>query len=148
MLKVKRLRDDAQVPTKAHITDAGFDLYASEDTVIEVDGVTAVHTGIAIEMPPGIWIKIFAKSGLAVKHNLGVTAGVIDNAYRGEYIVAMVNYGTEPYEVKKGDKIAQMVVMPHLMPKGLSEGETEITVVEEFSLPTDRGEDGFGSSGR
>jgi dUTP pyrophosphatase len=147
MLKVKRLHEDAKLPTKAHPSDAGFDLYALEDTVVSVDGVTAVKTGIAIEMPPGIWIKIFAKSGLAVKQNLGVTAGVIDNAYRGEYIVAMVNYGTEPYTFKKGDKIAQMVVMPHLVPK-LPEGEQEVQEVEEFTAETDRGDKGFGSSGK
>jgi dUTP pyrophosphatase len=147
MLKVKRLSDYATIPTKAHESDAGFDLYASEETVIQVNGVTVVHTGIAIEMPQGIWIKIFSKSGLAVKQDLGVEAGVIDNAYRGEYLVAMVNYGTEPYTFQKGDKIAQMVVMPHLLPK-LPEGVEEITEVEDFSIDTDRGEDGFGSSGK
>ena len=146
MLKIKRLDPDAKLPTKAHPTDSGFDLYALIDTVIPVGGVTTVRTGIAIQLPPGVWMNIRAKSGLAVKHNLGVTAGVIDNAYRGEYLVAIVNYGNTEYKFKKGDKVAQAILTPLLMPR--DPNAQEIQEVTEFDMPSDRGEDGFGSSGK
>lgn len=140
MLQFKKTQDDAKLPSKAHPNDSGYDLYALERTTVSVDGVTTIRTGICMGIPNGVWVKIEAKSGLATKKNLGVTAGIIDQGYRGEVMVAMVNYGSETHVFEKGDKVAQAVLYP-LIPM-----ETE--EIKKFSTETQRGENGFGSSGR
>jgi dUTP pyrophosphatase len=139
MLKIKLLNSHAKAPTKAHESDSGYDFYASEDVVVHPEGVTKVPTGVALQLPPNVWMKIEAKSGLATKQHIGVTAGIIDNEYRGEIIIAMVNYSKEFQMLKRGQKVAQGVLMPLVM--ATSE------IVEEFDGETTRGEKGFGSSG-
>jgi dUTP pyrophosphatase len=140
-MQFKLLHENAKVPTKAHSTDSGYDFYALEDVAILPEGVTKVKTGVALSLPEKVWMKIEAKSGLATRQNLGVTAGIIDNEYRGEIVIAMVNYGREFQTLKRGQKVAQGVLMP------LVETEKD-EVVTEFSDETDRGEKGFGSSGK
>lgn len=146
-LKVKLLNDDAQIPTRSNATDAGYDLYASEDKVIIKGLVTTVHTGIAIAVPPtdyeGDDIRCYARvaprSGLAIKHGIDTFAGVVDQGYTGEVIVALFNTGIDEYQVKKGDRIAQLIITPILTPP--------IEVVDELEA-TERGDGGFGSSGK
>ena len=138
MLKVRRLSPDAVLPTVAHPSeDIGYDLYSCEDITIAARSATGVHTGIAIEFVPTAGGIVKTRSGLARKR-LMCNAGVIDAGYRGEIIVLMENLGDEPYAVRKGDKIAQLLEHPFLA------GE----VVEGELSDAARGAKGFGSSGK
>src|SRR5215472_13661534 len=137
MLKVKRLSPDAVLPTVAHPgEDIGYDLYASEDITLAAHSASGVPTGIAIEFSPPAGGVVKTRSGMA-KKRLMCNAGVIDAGYRGELIVLMENLGNEPYTIRKGDKIAQLLEHPFLA------GE----VVEDELTEAARGEKGFGSSG-
>jgi dUTP pyrophosphatase len=142
-IPIRVLHPDATLPVYAHDGDAGCDLVAVESLVLAPGGGRAmVPTGFAVAIPEGHGGFVLPRSGLAAKH--GVTCinapGLIDAGYRGEVIVALVNLDpTHEYEVKKGDRIAQLVVMP--VPSA-----TFVTV-GELPLAT-RGEGGFGSSGR
>lgn len=137
MLKVKRISPDALLPTVAHPgEDIGYDLYSSEDLTIEARGAAGVHTGIAIEFQPAAGGIVKTRSGLA-KKRLMCNAGVIDAGYRGEIIVLMENLGDQPYSIRKGDKIAQLLEHPFLA------GE----VVEAELSAAARGAKGFGSTG-
>ncbi len=137
MLKVKRLSPDAVLPTVAHPgEDVGYDLYSSEALTIPARGAAGVHTGIAIEFIPVAGGIVKTRSGLA-KKRLMCNAGVIDAGYRGEVIVLMENLGDEPYAIRKGDKIAQLLEHPFLAGE-VVEGELSEAV---------RGAKGFGSSG-
>jgi dUTP pyrophosphatase len=153
-LKVKKLHEDSIVPTRNNPTDAGLDLYAYETVTLEgrafrynIDGTlaesdlarTVIPTGIAIEFPPGYALFIQDRSGLSAKHGIHRVAGTIDEAYRGELKIALVNLSHKPYTIKKGDRIAQGVLMPIALP--------EVQVVTELS-DTARGDKGFGSSGK
>ena len=137
MLKVKKLSPNAVLPTVAHPgEDIGYDLYAAEDVTLAARGAAGVHTGIAIEFVPTAGGVVKTRSGMA-KKRLMCNAGVIDAGYRGEVIVLMENLGDEPYTVRRGDKIAQLLEHPFLA------GE----VVEEELSEAFRGAKGFGSSG-
>jgi dUTP pyrophosphatase len=137
MLKVKRLSPDAVLPTVAHPgEDIGYDLYSVEEITIAARGAAGVHTGIAIEFQPPAGGIVKTRSGLA-KKRLMCNAGVIDAGYRGEIIVLMENLGDEPYTVRRGDKIAQMLEHPFLA------GE----VIEAELNEAARGGKGFGSTG-
>ena len=137
MLKVKRLSPDAVLPTVAHPgEDIGYDLYSAEDIMLPGRGAAGVHTGIAIEFAPTAGGIVKTRSGMA-KKRLMCNAGVIDAGYRGEVIVLMENLGDEPYVIRKGDKIAQLLEHPFLA------GE----VVEDELSEAARGAKGFGSSG-
>ncbi|MFZ1133874.1 MAG: dUTP diphosphatase [Candidatus Korobacteraceae bacterium] len=137
MLKVKRLSPDAVLPTVAHPgEDIGYDLYSAEDITLPGRGAAGVHTGIAIEFAPTAGGIVKTRSGMA-KKRLMCNAGVIDAGYRGEVIVLMENLGDEPYIIRKGDKIAQLLEHPFLA------GE----VVEDELSEAARGAKGFGSSG-
>lgn len=128
----------AYMPTRAHETDAGLDLYAMEDKTVPLKGSAIFDTGVHIELPPDTVGFLKSKSGLNVK--CGITSeGVIDEGYTGSICVKLYNNSTEHYHVKKGDKISQLVIQPIIKP--------ELEVVEEFS-ETERGNNGFGSSGR
>ena len=155
-LKIKRLSKTATIPTKAHPTDACFDLYADigYTTVRYVDGLrevpdsiiirphetVKVHTGIATNIPHGYWGAVFARSGLATKQGLRPAQGVpvIDEPYTGEWLIPLHNDTDEDKIVHHGDRIAQFMLLPWY--------ETEITEVDELEA-TDRGSGGFGSSG-
>jgi dUTP diphosphatase len=138
MLKVKKLSPDAVLPTVAHPgEDIGYDLYSAEELTIPSHGAAGVHTGIAIEFVPVAGGIVKTRSGLA-KKRLMCNAGVIDAGYRGEVIVLMENLGDEPYTVRKGDKIAQLLEHPFLAEE----------VSEADLSDAARGTKGFGSSGQ
>lgn len=143
-IKIKKLRDNAVLPSRGSVAAAGYDLYAC----LEVDSVdiaphstVKIGTGLAIAVPDGYFGAIFARSGLAAKENLRPAncVGVADSDYRGEYIVALHNDGEVTRTVKNGDRIAQLVVMPYLA--------VEFCEVTELDQ-TDRGAGGFGSTGK
>lgn len=137
MLKVKKLSPDAMLPTVAHPgEDIGYDLYSAEDITLPAYGAAGVHTGIAIEFSPAAGGIVKTRSGMA-KKRLICNAGVIDAGYRGEVIVLIENLADEPYSIRKGDKIAQLLEHPFLA------GD----VVEDELTDAVRGAKGFGSSG-
>ena len=137
MLKVRKLSPNAVLPTVAHPgEDIGYDLYSCEDVTLQAHGAAGVHTGIAIEFLPIAGGIVKTRSGMA-KKRLMCNAGVIDAGYRGEIIVLMENLGDEPYTIRRGDKIAQLLEHPFLA------GE----VVEDELSEAVRGAKGFGSSG-
>jgi len=136
-LKVQRLSPEAKLPSYGHPGDAGMDLFAAEDFVLQPHEVRAVKTGIKVAIPRGYVGLIWDKSGISLKsvHKL---AGVVDAGYRGEVQVVMINLGREPYAITAGMKIAQMLIQP----------VNEVKVVESAELDdTSRGEGGFGSTG-
>lgn len=142
-IAVKKLRENAVLPTFGSPEAAGADLYACLDAPVTIaPGHTAfVPTGLAMELPVGYVGLVYARSGLACKRGLAPAnkVGVIDSDYRGEFIVALHNHGTESQTVAPGERIAQLVVTPILMPE----------YVETDSLSaTQRGEGGFGSTGK
>lgn len=140
ILKVKKLTEDAILPHYAHPGDAGADLFANEHVVLAPGESAMVKTGIAIELPPGTEAQVRPRSGLAAKHAVTVlnTPGTIDEGYRGEVCVIMINHSKKDFWVEKGMKIAQMVVKPVIT--------VEVEESEELS-DTHRGEGGFGSTG-
>ncbi|MCS6799364.1 MAG: dUTP diphosphatase [Myxococcota bacterium] len=142
MLRVRLLRAGARPPWYATAGAAGLDLHArlEEPLTLVPGGRSVVPTGIAVELPPGHEGQVRPRSGLAARH--GVTLlnapGTIDEDYRGEVCVVLVNLGAEPYTVRDGDRIAQLVVAPI----------TRVVVHTVQALePTARGEGGFGSTG-
>lgn len=140
-LRFIKLREDAIVPTQAHEGDAGSDLYAVEGVTLKPGARAKVPTGIAIAIPDGHAGLVLPRSGLAHKHGITLTntPGLIDSGYRGELQVLMLNTDpTESYEVKPGDRIAQLMVVAF--------AAVAWTGVEEFEETT-RGDGGFGSSG-
>ena len=150
MEKVMRVKldRDAHLPTRAHRTDAGLDLYSREDKTIYpaqcireqlTEHAECFDTGVHIELPRGCYGKIESKSGLNVNYNIVSCGGVIDEGYTGSIVVKLYNMGTYPYTVHKGDKIAQLVIMPYLTP--------QIAIARELE-DTERGVKGFGSTGR
>lgn len=136
-MKIK-LDSDAIMPTRAHDTDAGLDLYATQPKKIPARGSAIFDTGVHIEFPPNTAGFIKSKSGLNVKHNL-TSDGVVDVGYTGSICVKLYNNGDKPYQVERGDKISQLVIVPILTP--------ELELVDELE-ETDRGSNGFGSTGR
>ena len=136
---MKIMLDEGTImPTKAHETDAGYDIYAREGKIVPARGSAIFDTGVHIELPYGSVGMLKSKSGLNVKH--GITSeGVLDVGYTGSICVKLYNHSDTDYEVKQGDKISQLVVMPILMP--------ELELVDRLD-ETERGSNGFGSSGR
>lgn len=144
ILKIKKVRENAIIPKRATQGSAGMDLYACIDAPIEMNpgDRVMVPTGIAIALPDENQVAlIFARSGLAVKKgiNLSNSVGVIDSDYRGEVQVGLINQSREAYTLEAGERIAQLVVMPVCLP--------EVQEVAELD-DTERGEGGFGSTGR
>jgi dUTP pyrophosphatase len=141
-VKIMRLGHGTDLPLPAYETSgaAGMDLRAAEDALLGSGGRCLMPTGFAIALPSGFEAQIRPRSGLAVKHGVTVlnAPGTIDCDYRGEIKVPLVNHGQESFSIKRGDRIAQMVVAP----------VTRATWVETSSLDeTVRGAGGFGSSG-
>lgn len=133
-----KLDNGAYKPTRAHATDAGLDLYSPVRTIVAPLGSVIIDTGVHVELPPGTVGLIKSKSGLMTKH--GITSdGTIDEDYRGSIRVMLFNHSREFYMVEKGDKISQLVIMPIYRP--------DVELVERLT-DTERGENGFGSSGR
>ena len=143
-LKMKKLRPDAVLPTRGSAGAAGLDLYACLEAPVTLQpgALERIPTGIAIALPgPDNVGLIFGRSGLGVKHGITLSnsVGVIDSDYRGELQVGLCNVGSEPYTIQPGERFAQLVVMPVFTP---------IPVEVQELDGTDRGEGGFGSTGR
>lgn len=138
-IKVKKLDPTLPDLKYAKTGDAGFDVYARERTVLLPGVQVVVPTGVAIELPVGHVSLVWDKSGLAIKYGLKVLGGVIDAEYRGEYMVGMINLSRTPYTFEKGDKVAQLLIQ--------KVEHARFEIVDELS-ETERGETGFGSSGK
>ena len=137
-IKIKKVNPDAIIPNYAHSGDAGMDIYSCEDCSINPKERFLVSTGLSIELPEGYVSFIKDKSGIAYKKGITTMAGVIEYTYRGEYKVLLFNTSDEVYTIKKGEKIAQLVILPVTT--------AEIEEVSELS-DTPRGEGSFGSTG-
>ncbi len=134
-----KLNKGAYMPTKAHLNDAGFDLYTPIDFLIKGRDTAVIDTGVCFKIPVGYCGVLISKSGLNVKHDITST-GLIDSGYQGSIRVKLYNHGDNDYMFNRGDKISQIVITPHLY--------EELCLVEDFNEVTERGVDGFGSSGR
>ena len=132
------LDEGAFMPEFAHKTDAGADLRSPVDVVIRARGSAVIDTGIHVEIPEGFTGFLKSKSGLNVKHNL-IGEGVIDSGYQGSIRVKLYNMGNGDYSIKKGDKIIQLVILPCAY--------CDFVEVNKFA-ETERGDGGFGSTGR
>jgi dUTP pyrophosphatase len=141
VLEFKKIHPDASLPAYAHAGDAGMDVRSVDDLTIPAGGRALVKTGLVALLPPGYELQVRPRSGLALKFGVTVlnSPGTIDSGYRGEIGVILVNFGAEPFVVAKGDRIAQLVVASYV-----SAEVAETRTVDE----TERGEGGFGSSGR
>lgn len=140
-LRIKRLDPELPLPRYAHEGDAGMDLYAAHDVVLEPFERSLVPTGIAVAIPVGFAGFVQPRSGLAVRHGLSLvnTPGLIDSHYRGEIKVIAINLDpAEPIEIKRGDKLAQFVIQPVAYAELIEVSELDETL---------RGEGGFGSTG-
>jgi dUTP pyrophosphatase len=140
-MRVHLLYPDSQVPSYAHETDSGMDLFACENALIHPGERKLIGTGIAIELPASTEAQIRPRSGLATKYGITLlnTPGTIDEGYRGEIKVLLINHSREAFQVTKGMRIAQMVIAPVLRPK--------IEVGSGEPVGTSRGARGFGSTG-
>jgi dUTP pyrophosphatase len=138
-LKIKKLTNEAKLPTRANPTDAGLDLYSIEKLALMPNSRKLIRTGICVEIPEGYYGRVAPRSGLAVKNGIDVYAGVVDSSYRGELSVVLFNSDkTTPHLIHEGDRIAQLIIEKHY--------NFEIEEVFELS-ETKRGVGGFGSSG-
>ena len=149
-IKIKKMNGSATIPTRSHSTDAGLDLYASESVMVTQG--TLISTGVAVDIPPGYEATVRPRSGLTSKTLLRVQIGTVDSGYNGEIKVIADNAKNllvdlddvvvqqTAYSVKKGDKIAQLVISPIETPT--------VEVVDEFDSESERGENGFGSTGK
>ncbi|MDP6581654.1 MAG: dUTP diphosphatase [Vicinamibacterales bacterium] len=139
-VRVRRLDPAATVPVRAHPGDAGLDLCAAGDHAIPPGETRLVGTGLAIELPPGTEAQVRPRSGLALQYSVTVlnTPGTVDEGYRGEVGVILINHGRSTFEVRCGMKIAQLVIKPTLAVK--------VVAVDALS-DTSRGDGGFGSTG-
>ncbi|MCZ2074683.1 MAG: dUTP diphosphatase [Bryobacteraceae bacterium] len=142
LVRIKRLRADAILPRYAHgpMEDAGMDLHAVEDAVLDPGLPVSVPTGIAIELPAGFEAQVRPRSGLSLRHSITLpnSPATIDPGYRGEIRVILLNLGKESYHIRTGDRIAQMIVSRY---EHVEWDESELN-------DSARGERGFGSSGR
>lgn len=137
-LQVKFLSQHATLPKRGSANAAGYDLSSSADTVVPARGKAVVPTDLAIAIPPNTYARVAPRSGLAVKHFIDTAAGVIDEDYRGPVGVVLFNHGPQDFAVKKGDRIAQLILERIMTP--------EVEVVQELSS-TVRGAGGYGSTG-
>jgi len=140
ILRIRKLDADAVVPRYAHPGDAGLDLIAVEATELPPGQSRMVRTGIAVQVPPGTEAQIRPRSGLALKYQVTVlnAPGTVDEGYRGEVGVILINHGKVPFNVEKGMRIAQMIIKPVLT--------VEVEEAAELT-ETARGDGGFGSTG-
>jgi len=138
-IKIQKLSKRAILPKYAHQGDAGLDLFSQEDYILKPLERHEFGLGFALELPAGAVSLIWDKSGLAAKHGIHLLGGVIDSGYRGEYKVIMINFGSKPYKIEKGDKIGQLLIQPVM----------HVTIKKTKKLSnSSRGQDGFGSTGK
>ena len=142
-VNVKKLNENAVLPTYGSANAAGADIYACLDAPLTIapHETVMVHTGLAMEIPEGCAGLIYARSGLACKRNLAPAnkVGVVDSDYRGEFMIALHNHGTTSQTIEPKERIAQLVITPYIV------GQFE--VVDELDT-TERGAGGFGATGR
>ena len=136
-MKVK-LDNGAYKPRREHQTDAGLDIRAKEGQIVPANGSAVFRTGVHIQLRPGTCGILKSKSGLNVNHDI-ISTGLIDEGYTGEIVVKLHNLGKEDYEVKAGDKISQLIVVPCIY---------EYIELVECLDDSERGSNGFGSTGR
>ena len=142
-LKIKKVRENAKIPTRATVGSAGFDLYACipEPITLKKGDTAVIPTGIAIGLDnKNLCAFVYARSGLAIKHGIGLlnSVGVIDSDYRGEICVGIIKQTDTEYTIQPFERIAQMVIKPVELP--------ELVEVDDLD-ETDRGAGGFGSTG-
>jgi len=138
-LLIKKLHPNAKLPTYAHTGDAGMDIYALEDMVVEAGKRVLIPSGIAMAIPDGYVGLLWDKSGLANKNGLTIVGGVIDAGYRGEILVGILNTSDTPYTFHAGEKVTQILIQPVVQPT-----LTEVSDLDD----TTRGEGRFGSTGK
>jgi len=136
-MKIK-LDSGAFMPERAYKTDAGLDLKTPMTVVVPSKGSVTINTGVHIELPPGTVGMLKSKSGLNVKHNI-TSEGVIDEGYTGAIVAKLYNHGLSDVVIAKGQKITQLVILPVVIP--------DLELVDSLG-ETDRGDKGFGSSGK
>lgn len=137
-ISAKKLHKDAELPKMMKEGDAAMDFYSYKDYELNPGQKVIVETGVAIAIPRGYWGNVRDRSGLAAKHDIHTMGGVFDSNYRGEVQVILINLGQEKYNIKKGERICQMIVEKH--------EDLEIEEVEDLD-DTNRGEGRFASSG-
>lgn len=139
-IKIKKLYEDSEIPTRGSEYAAGYDLYAHEGATIKPHETAKIGTGVAIQPPKDTFGAVFARSGLAAKQGLRPAncVGVCDYDYTGEYIVALHNDSNEERVIEKGERIGQVVFIPYV--------NVTFKEVEELDA-TERGDGGFGSTG-
>ena len=135
---IRKLDESAIIPTRATDSDAGYDLYSTNDGVVPARGRKVVGSGIAIAIPPGHYGRVAPRSGLAVKRGIDVLAGVVDSGYRGEVGVVLQNLSDEDFPFKKGDRVAQLI-----LEQCNTIGWVELDELEDSV----RSDGGFGSTG-
>lgn len=133
------LNDGARMPEKAHMADAGYDLRTPKRVVLRRGESVCIDTGVHIAIPDGWYGQLFSKSGLNVKYDIVSLGGTVDSGFTGSVVVKLYNLGDEDYVFEAGDKIVQIVFMPC--------GSFAMTQVDSLE-DTERGDKGFGSSGR
>lgn len=140
-LKIKLIHEEAKLPFRANEGDAGLDLFSIEEKIIKPGESELVGTGIQIELPKGTEAQIRPRSGLALKHSITIlnTPGTIDEGYRGEIKVILINHGQEDFKVEKHMRIAQMIIAPVLQ-VNLEQADVLTSSI--------RAKGGFGSSGK
>ncbi|OWF49955.1 deoxyuridine 5'-triphosphate nucleotidohydrolase, mitochondrial-like [Mizuhopecten yessoensis] len=139
ILKFAKLTENALTPTRGSKLAAGYDLYSAYNHIIPARGKQVVKTDIQIALPDGCYGRVAPRSGLAAKHFIDVGAGVIDQDYRGNVGVVLFNFGEKEFEVKKGERIAQLICERIYIP--------ELDECEDLD-DTDRGSSGYGSTGQ
>ena len=137
MIELKLLHNYATKPTRATPGSAGFDLYATDNHTVWPGARVKIPTGIQMAIPEGYAGFVWPRSGMAVKHGFDILAGLIDSDFRGEVMVAGINHGDRMIEIKRGDRVAQIVFSPVM---------TEAVAVDDLG-DTSRGAGGFGSTG-
>lgn len=139
-LKFTKTHENAKLPQKNHASDTGYDVFCVEDKVIPARGSAVVDVGLKFaHIPFGTWIKVEGRSGLGFKHGIMPHPGIIDNGYRGDAGIKLYNMTDVDYHVKAGDRIAQFVMYPMMAASSVEFGEAQ---------ESDRGEKGFGASGK
>jgi dUTP pyrophosphatase len=140
-LEIQLVREGARAPERSRPGDAGYDLRCLAPVELAPGGREKVPTGVAIALPAGFCGLVVPRSGLAARHGVMPTLGLIDPNFRGELAVTLLNTGSEPFHAEAGDRIAQLLLLPFWAPA--------LAIVDELPpSPDDRGTDGWGSSGR
>jgi dUTP pyrophosphatase len=136
----EKTHSDAILPKKALARDAGWDISSIEDVVVPAKSSLSVRSGLKLAfIDEGYWIKIESRSGLAFKNDIVAFQGVVDGNYRGEIGIKLFNFSDKDYEIKKGDRVAQMVIYYENIDFSIEWGKV---------VPSNRGNSGFGSSGK